>query len=61
MSQAVEDIKPSYPLFRTDEYKESLKNKQEQFEEKHPQEKIEQVFQWTIPEHDVLDLFLDVS
>ena len=50
MSQVVDDIKPSYPLFRTDEYKESLKNKQEQFEEKHPQEKIEQVFQWTTTE-----------
>jgi len=47
MSQVVDDIKPSYPLFRTDEYKDTLKNKQEQFEEKVPQEKIEEVFQWT--------------
>ncbi|MEW8205248.1 MAG: DUF3364 domain-containing protein, partial [Candidatus Thiodiazotropha taylori] len=26
MSQVVDDIKPSYPLFRTDEYIETLKN-----------------------------------
>jgi nitrogenase molybdenum-iron protein beta chain len=47
MSQVVDDIKPSYPLFRTDEYIETLKNKQKNFEEKHPDEKIQQVFQWT--------------
>ncbi|QEP44388.1 nitrogenase molybdenum-iron protein subunit beta [Ectothiorhodospiraceae bacterium BW-2] len=47
MSQAVEKIAPSYPLFRQEEYKETLKNKQELFEEKVPQEKIEEVFQWT--------------
>ena len=47
MSQVVDDIKPSYPLFREDEYKETLKNKQELFEEKHPQDKIEEVFQWS--------------
>ena len=50
MSQAVEDIKPSYPLFRQDEYKDTLKNKQEAFEEKVPQEKIEEIFQWTTTE-----------
>ena len=32
--QAVEDIKPSYPLFRSDEYKEMVKNKQVAFEER---------------------------
>lgn len=47
MSQVVDDVKPGYPLFRQDEYRETLKNKQEVFEEKHPQEKIEEVFQWT--------------
>ncbi len=47
MSQAVEKIEPSYPLFRQDEYKDSLAKKQELFEEKVPQEKIEEVFQWT--------------
>jgi len=50
MSQVVEDIKPSYPLFRKDEYKDTLKNKQEMFEEKHPQDKIEEVFQWSTTE-----------
>ncbi|MES9874246.1 MAG: nitrogenase molybdenum-iron protein subunit beta, partial [Candidatus Sedimenticola sp. 6PFRAG7] len=47
MSQVVEDIKPSYPLFREDEYKDTLKNKQEMFEEKVPQDKIEETFQWS--------------
>ncbi len=47
MSQLVEDIKPSYPLFRQEEYKDTLSNKQELFEEKVPQEKIEEVFQWS--------------
>ncbi len=30
--QVVEDIKPSYPLFRDDQYKGMLANKQQQFE-----------------------------
>ena len=47
MSQAVENIKPCYPLFRDDDYKASLKNKQDMFENRHPQEKIDEVFQWT--------------
>ena len=47
MSQVVENIKPCYPLFRDDDYKASLKNKQDLFEDRHPQEKIEEVFQWT--------------
>jgi len=47
MSQEVENIQPSYPLFRNDEYKESLANKREAYEERHPQEKIDEVFQWT--------------
>ncbi|MGD8911158.1 MAG: nitrogenase molybdenum-iron protein subunit beta [Candidatus Thiodiazotropha sp.] len=50
MSQVVDDIKPSYPLFRTDEYIETLKNKQEAFEERHPEDKIQQTFQWTTTE-----------
>ncbi|HNA82679.1 MAG TPA: DUF3364 domain-containing protein, partial [Thiobacillaceae bacterium] len=44
--QAAEKIVPSYPLFRQDEYKESLAAKKE-FENKHPQDKIEETFQWT--------------
>ena len=47
MSQDVENIKASYPLFRNDEYKANLKNKQDTYEEKHPTEKIDEVFQWT--------------
>ena len=50
MSQAVEDIKPSYPLFLEEEYKETLSRKQEMFEEKFPQQKIEEVFAWTTTE-----------
>lgn len=50
MSQDVESIKPSYPLFRQDEYKASLKNKRESFEEPHSQVKIDEVFQWTTTE-----------
>ena len=47
MSQAVDDIKPSYPLFRDDDYKDVLARKQNEFEERHPMEKIQEVFEWT--------------
>ena len=40
MSQSVENIKPSYPLFRDQDYKDMLTNKKDNFEEKHPQELI---------------------
>ncbi len=45
--QAVEDIKPSYPLFRNDEYKEMIRNKQVAFEERTEQSKIDETFQWS--------------
>jgi len=45
--QVVEDIKPSYPLFRNDEYKEMIKNKQVTFEERAEQGKIDETFKWT--------------
>jgi hypothetical protein len=45
--QAVDDIKPCYPLFRDDDYQTSLKNKQDLFEERHPPEKVQEVFLWT--------------
>ena len=45
--QAVEDIKPSYPLFRNDEYKEMLKTKQNSFEERAEQGKIDETFKWS--------------
>ena len=47
MPQSAERVMPCYPLFREPEYKETLKNKQEKYENKVPQEKIEEVFQWT--------------
>jgi len=47
MSQTVETIKPSYPLFRDADYKESLGKKQEMFEERHPMAKIQETFEWT--------------
>ena len=50
MSQNVENIKPSYPLFREDEYKENLARKKELFEECHPKEKIDEVFEWSTTE-----------
>ncbi|WP_078119044.1 nitrogenase molybdenum-iron protein subunit beta [Thiosocius teredinicola] len=50
MSQNVDNIQPSYPLFRTDEYKENLANKQNTVEERHPMEKIQEVFNWTTTE-----------
>ena len=50
MSQDVENIKASYPLFRNEEYKDNLARKKEQFEECHPKEKIDEVFEWTTTE-----------
>jgi nitrogenase molybdenum-iron protein beta chain len=50
MSQEVENIMPSYPLFRTEQYKETLGNKQALFEEQVPSVKIEEIFQWTTTE-----------
>jgi len=50
MSQSVENIKPSYPLFRDDEYKENLAKKKADYEECFPQEKIDEVFEWTTTE-----------
>ena len=47
MSQQVDHIKASYPLFSDDDYVGMLARKRENFEEKHPQEKIDEVFQWS--------------
>ena len=47
MSQTVDNIKPSYPLFRDEDYKKSLGDKQALFEEKVEQDKINEVFEWT--------------
>ncbi|SEQ47113.1 Mo-nitrogenase MoFe protein subunit NifK [Amphritea atlantica] len=50
MSQSVDNIKPSYPLFLEDDYQDMLAKKRDNFEEKHPQDKIDEVFQWTTTE-----------
>ena len=47
MSQSVDNIKPSYPLFLEDDYQDMLAKKRDDFEEKHPQSKIDEVFEWT--------------
>jgi nitrogenase molybdenum-iron protein beta chain len=60
MSQSVENIKPTYPLFREGEYRETLKNKQA-FEERVPQERIDEVFDWTTsPEYKELNFKREV-
>ncbi len=45
--QTVDDIKPCYPLFSDDDYQASLKNKQDLFEERHPRDKVQEIFDWT--------------
>ncbi|TWH77435.1 Mo-nitrogenase MoFe protein subunit NifK [Azomonas agilis] len=47
MSQQTDNIKNSYPLFLDQDYKDMFAKKRDEFEEKHPQDKIEEVFQWT--------------
>lgn len=47
MPQSAEKVMPCYPLFREEEYKTTLKNKQEKYEDKVAQEKIDETFQWT--------------
>jgi len=47
MSQTVDKIKPSYPLFRDEDYKKSLAGKQNLFEQQVDQKKIDEIFEWT--------------
>ncbi len=47
MSQHVDNIKPCYPLFTDDDYRDSLANKRELAEECHSDEKISEIFEWT--------------
>jgi len=47
MSQAVDNIKPSYPLFRDEEYKENMALKQDGVEERPDEAKLQEVFEWT--------------
>jgi nitrogenase molybdenum-iron protein beta chain len=50
MTQTVDNIKPSYPLFRDEDYRENLARKQSTVEERHDAAKIEEVFRWTTTE-----------
>jgi nitrogenase molybdenum-iron protein beta chain len=50
MSQNAEAIKPSYPLFRDEEYKENLGRKKALYEDAHDPAKIREVFDWTTTE-----------
>ena len=50
MNQVVDNIKPSYPLFKEDEYTKSLGDKRALFEEKHDPTKIDEIFEWTTSE-----------
>jgi nitrogenase molybdenum-iron protein beta chain len=47
MSQAVDNIKPSYPLFSDEDYQASLKAKQDLFEERTPESQLDETFAWT--------------
>ena len=47
MSQEVENIKSGYPLFRGQEYRESLDNKKALYEDAHDANRIKEVFEWT--------------
>jgi len=42
--QEVDDIKPCYPLFRNDEYKDVLARKRDQYEEGHERSKVDEAF-----------------
>ena len=50
MSQTVDNIMPSYPLFREPEYKDNLAAKQGAVEERHTDARIQEVFEWTTTE-----------
>ena len=46
MSQSVDSVKPGFPLFRDENYQQSLGNKQT-FEECHALDRIQEVFDWS--------------
>nr|WP_319389604.1 nitrogenase molybdenum-iron protein subunit beta [uncultured Cohaesibacter sp.] len=50
MNQVVDNIKPSFPLFREEDYTTSLGNKRALFEEKHDPSRIDEIFEWTTSE-----------
>jgi nitrogenase molybdenum-iron protein beta chain len=45
--QAAEKIKPSFPLFRDDDYKGMISRKREKFEEAPEKQKVIEIFDWT--------------
>lgn len=45
--QTADNIKPCYPLFRDDDYKENLAKKRDQFEEGHAADKVYETFMWS--------------
>lgn len=47
MPQSADKVMPCYPLFREEEYKTTLKNKQDNYENRVSQEKIDETFEWT--------------
>lgn len=47
MSQSIDQIRPSYPLFRDEDYQNLISKKIEGFEYGHSAEKIQEVFDWT--------------
>ncbi len=47
MSQNVDTIKPCYPLFRDEDYKENLNAKRENWEDFEGAEKVQETFDWT--------------
>ena len=50
MSQTAENVKPCYPLFREDEYKDVIDRKRQEHEGMHPPEKVKEIFEWTTTE-----------
>ena len=50
MSQNIETIKPCFPLFRDQDYKENLARKRELYEEAHDEGRSREVFEWTTTE-----------
>lgn len=50
MPQNAEQIKPSYPLFREDEYRESLARKKALYEDTVDPAKVKEIFEWTTSE-----------
>lgn len=56
MAQTTENIEPCYPLFNQEEYQDMFARKRREFEGGVPDDKVEEVFQWTTtPEYQELN------